>query len=146
MNIVREDQSYRFTYRPGHLMRLDTEGLDSYGKYMLLRSLITISEAAEGYLIGAENYLLEPELLYTTGGGTSPDHIRILFYPDVRRKRFQNKLLQFTDRISKNSSREEREVLQQFMELIGKGEINKEKMFLDKKILRIENRSFGKAG
>ena len=120
MTIVRDGESYRFSYRPGHLTRLDTSALDTYNKTVLLQSVISVNEAAMGYLIGAENYLLEPELIYSTQNSTLSQDIRILFYPDIKRT-------QFTDTLEA-------------------GDINRAKMFLDKHILRIENRSFSKAG
>ena len=52
----------------------------------------------------------------------------------------------FTERIKDNSKREERELLTQFTDTLEAGDINRAKMFLDKHILRIENRSFSKAG
>ena len=146
MTIIRDGQSYRFSYRPGRLTRLNTEDLDIYEKLMLLRSLIAVTEAAQGYLIGAENYLLEPELIYTDGGALTAGRLRIMFYPDIRKMRLPQKLLQFADRITAGSGREERELLSQLRELIEKEDINRAKLFLDKHIVRIESRSFGKAG
>ena len=145
MSIVRDGDSYKFSYRPGKLIRLRTEDLDTYGRLMLLRSLITINEAAEGYLISAENYLLEPELLYTDGRGTAPGNIRLLFYPDVRRLRFSQKLMLFEERI-KSSGREERELMGPLGEILEGGDINRAKLYLDKHILRIESRTVSKAG
>ena len=146
MTIVRDGESYRFSYRPGHLTRLDTSALDTYNKTVLLQSLISVNEAAMGYLIGAENYLLEPELIYSTQNSTLSQDIRILFYPDIKRQKFPRKLMLFTERIKDNSRREERELLTQFADTLEAGDINRAKMFLDKHILRIENRSFSKAG
>lgn len=146
MSMIREGQSYRFSYRPGSLTRLNIQNLDMYGRLVLLRSLIAINESAEGYLIGAENYLLEPELIYTSDGGTAVSNIKILFYPDVRRIRFPGKLMQFTERVTEGLGREERGLLSQLSELIETEDLNKARMFLDKNILRIESRTYGKAG
>ena len=70
MTIVRDGQSYRFSYRPGRLTRLNTEDLDIYGRLMLLRSVIAVCEAAQGYLIGPENYLLNERRREWTDGQT----------------------------------------------------------------------------
>ena len=146
MTIVRDGQSYRFSYRPGRLTRLNTEDLDIYGRLMLLRSVIAVCEAAQGYLIGPENYLLEPELIYSEGGILTAGKLRIMFYPDIRKVRLPQKLMQFIERIGNGLGREDRELLSQLRELIEKEDVNRAKMFLDKHIVRIESRSFGKAG
>lgn len=146
MSMIREDESYRFSYRPGSLSRINTREMDTYERLVLLRSLITINNAAEGYLISAENYLLEPELIYTSGGSPASDNIRILFYPDVRRLRFSDKMMQFIERIKEGTGREERDLLDQLRETFEGADINRARMFLDKNILRIENRTAAKAG
>lgn len=146
MSMIRDGQTYRFSYRPGTMSRLNIHGLDLYGRLVLLRSLITINEAAEGFLIPAENYLLEPELIYSYDGSTTVSKIKILFYPDVRRIRFPDKLMQFGERIKDGLGREEREVIRQFMETAESGDLNRTRLFLDKNILRIESRTLSKAG
>lgn len=146
MSMIRDGQSYRFSYRPGSMTRLNIQNLDIYEKLVLLRSLITINESAGGYLIGAENYLLEPELIYTSDGSPTVKSIRILFYPDVKKLRFPEKMMRFTERIKEGLSKEEREILTQLTDTIDTGDMNRARMFLDKNILRIESRSYSKAG
>ena len=145
MSIVRDGDSYKFAYRPGKLTRLRAEGLGLYDKLMLLRSVIILSEAAESYLIKTENYLLEPELIYTDGKGFLPGNIRLLFYPDIRRLRLSQKLMLFADRI-KGGSRDEKDVLNQLRDILESGDINRARLFLDKHILRIESRMYSNAG
>jgi hypothetical protein len=113
---------------------------------VLLRSVITLSESAQGYLISPENYLLEPELIYSADNSTLPGHLRILFYPDVKRMKFPQKLMLFNERIRNNSIRDERELLGSLRDILDSGDINRAKMFLDKNILRIESRQLNKAG
>ena len=146
MSMVREGDSYRFTYRPGNLIKLNPDNLDTYGILMLLRSVIAANETAAGYLIAAENYLLEPELIYMKERSVAAGSIRIMFYPDVNRLRFSNKLTGFTGRIIQGRSKEERELLRPLIEIAESGDINKAGMFLDKNILRIENRLLSSAG
>ena len=146
MTIVRDGQSYKFSYRPGRLIRINTDTLDIYERLMLLRSLISVCESAQGHLIGPENYLLEPELIYTDGGTLTAGKLRILFYPDVRKIRLPQKLMQFIDRISSGINKEDRQILSQLREVIETEDLNRAKLFLDKHIVRIESRSFGKAG
>lgn len=145
MSIVREGQSYRFSYRPGNLSKLRTQELDTYGRLMLLRSLITLNESAESYLITADNYLLEPELIYTFRDRTETDNVRILYYPDTKKMRFSAKLLLFAERIKDKTNREERELAEQFSEILNSGDLNRAKFFLDKNIMRIEGRTLSRA-
>jgi hypothetical protein len=69
-----------------------------------------------------------------------------MFYPDVRRMRLPQKLMQFIDRIGSGIPREDREILGQLRNLLETEDINRARLFLDKHIVRIESRSFGKAG
>ena len=146
MTMVREGDSYSFSYRPGNLKRLDLTSLDAYGKLLLLRSVMTINEVTRNYLIGAENYLIEPELIYSTGNSTLAKDLKVLFYPDIRRVGFPQKMMHFTERIRDEHRRDENELLTIFRDIMETDDINKGKMFLDKQILRIESRSLKKAG
>ncbi len=146
MTMIRDGDTYRFSYRPGKFTKLNTASLDTYGRLVLLRSVITLSESAQGYLISPENYLLEPELIYSADNSTLPGHLRILFYPDVKRMKFPQKLMLFNERIRNNSIRDERELLGSLRDILDSGDINRAKMFLDKNILRIESRQLNKAG
>lgn len=146
MTMVREGDSYNFSYRPGNLTKLDITTLDAYGKLLLLRSVMTINEATRNYLIGSENYLIEPELIYSSGNSTLAKDIKILFYPDIRRVKFSQKMMHFTERIRDEHRRNENELLTIFRDIMETDDINKGKMFLDKHILRIESRSLSKAG
>lgn len=146
MSMVREGESYKFSYRPGSLTRINPKGMDTYEKLLLVRSLITVKETAESYLISAEDYLFEPELVYTTDMSLSAQDLKILFYPDVRKLDFSGKLMHFTERIGESGIREERELIRQLIETAESGDMNRIKMFLDKHILRIESRTVSKAG
>jgi hypothetical protein len=146
MSIIRDGDSYKFSYRPGRLTRLRTGELDTYEKLMLLRSLITINEAAESFLIGAENYLIEPELVYTDGEGVAPSNMKLLFYPDVKKLRFPRKLMLFSERIRNQNQKEEKELLGHIREVLEGGDLNRAKMLLDKNLIRIESREMRRAG
>lgn len=140
MSMIRDRDSYSFSYRPGSLRRLNIQELDIYGKLVLLRSLITICRRAGEFLIGAENYLIEPELIFTENGGIGSSDIRILFYPDVKRQGLDHKLRLFAGRISAGAPREERDLIGQFAETLEGGDLNRATLFLEKNILRIEAR------
>lgn len=140
MSIVREGGSYSFSYRPGSFSRLDTGNLTLYDKLLLLRNLISMSENTADHLIDAENYLLEPELVYAKESNVNIDSLRLMYYPDVKRLDFRYKIVLFADRILDKGIREEKEMAERIREAAEPGDMNRIKLFLDKSILRLENR------
>lgn len=144
MTIIRENDNYRFIYRPQNLRKLRTEDLDIYSKMVLLRSLIEICDKTDAYLIKADNYLLEPELIYLSGERFNEDNLRIMYYPDSKKLSKARKIMLFAERI-KGSNREEREFFEQFRKMIENGDVNRAALFLEKSILRYENRMISKA-
>lgn len=141
MSMVRDHGNYSFSYRPDKYSKLDKSKLTTYEKLVLVRSVITLAETAREYMIRPENYLLEPELIYSYGGRVSAESIRLMFYPDNRRLGLRYKILLFADRIRDADNREERELFEQLRVAGEGGDINRIKLFLDKNIQRIENRS-----
>ena len=140
MSIIRDKGTYSFSYRPGCYTRLDTTGMKLYDKLLLLRNLISMSENASDHLIGADSYLLEPELVYSKSGRVDTDSLKIMYYPDIKKLDFRYKLVLFAGRIFNPGMREEREMADKFREAAEAGDINRIKLFLDKNILRLEGR------
>ena len=140
MSIVRDSGHYSFSYKPGSLMKLDPGSLKLYDKILLIRNLISMSEESSDHLIDAESYLLEPELVYAKGGKVDINSLKIMYYPDVKMLDFRYKIVLFTDRIMNKSLREEREMAEKIREAAEPGDLNRLKLFLDKTILRMENR------
>lgn len=140
MSIIRDQGSYSFSYKPGCYTRLDTTGMRLYDKLLLLRNLISMSENASDHLIGADSYLLEPELVYSKSGRVDIDSLKLMYYPDMKKLDFRYKLVLFADRILNSSIREEREMADRFRAAAEPGDINRIKLFLDKNILRLEGR------
>jgi hypothetical protein len=139
MSIVRESGNYSFSYKPAGLTRLDPGKMKLYDKLLLLRNLIRMSESTSDHLIGAESYLLEPELVYAKDGSVDAESLKLLFYPDVKKLDFRYKIVLFADRILNKEIREEREMAERIRESAQPGDMNRLKMFLDKNILRLEN-------
>lgn len=139
MSIVKESGNYSFSYKPAGLVRLDPLNMKLYDKLLLLRNLISMSENTSDHLIGAESYLLEPELIYARGGKIDTDNLKLLYYPDVKKLDFRYKIVLFADRILNKEIREEREMAERIREAAQPGDMNRLKMFLDKNILRLEN-------
>ena len=144
MTMVRDTGSYKFSYRPGTFMKIDTVSLSTYEKAVLLRSLINVNDRADSFLIKGNSYLLEPELIYSMDNRVTENFIRILFYPDVKKLGFRQKLIKFSERIRDNSRKEERELAEQFRNVAEEGDMNRIRLFLDKNISRMENRLMSK--
>lgn len=139
MSIIRENDRYAFSYKTDSFSRLDASGMRLYDKLMLIRNMISMSENNSDHLINAENYLLEPELIYMRSGRVDLASLRLMYYPDVKRLDFRYKIVLFSDRIMNKEIREEREMAERIRESAEPGDMNRIKMFLDKAILRIEN-------
>lgn len=139
MSIVKESGNYSFSYKPAGLSRLDSSALSLYDKMLLIRNMISMSENTSDHLIGAESYLLEPELVYSKGGKVDINSLRLLYYPDVKKLDFRYKIVLFADRILNKNIREEREMAERIRSVAEPGDINRLKMFLDKSVLRLEN-------
>lgn len=140
MSIKRESGSYSFSYKPGCFTRLDTKSLGTYDKLVLLRNLISMSESTSDHLIDPENYLLEPELIYAKDRRVDLNSLRLMFYPDIRKLDFRYKIVIFAGRLFDETIREERELADKLRSAAEPGDINRIKLFLDKNILRMENR------
>lgn len=140
MSIVRDYDSYVFNYKPDAYERIDVMNLSLYDKLLLLRTLITMSENSSNYLINADNYLLEPELIYSKGNNIGINSVRLMYYPDIKKLDFRYKLVLFADRILNKDIKEEREMADSIREVAEPGDINRIKMFLDKNLLRLEKR------
>lgn len=140
MSIIRDKGNYSFSYKPGSLSKLDPGSMTLYDKLLLLRNLISMSESTEDHLIGSESYLLEPELVYAKGKSVDIGSIKIMYYPDVKKLDFRYKIVLFADRIMNKTIKEEREMAERIREAASPGDINRIKLFLDKAIIRLENR------
>ena len=140
MSILKDNGSYSFSYKPGNLSRLDPDSMSLYDKMLLLRNLISMSESTEDHLIRSESFLLEPELVYANEGNVDLNSIKIMYYPDMKRLDFNYKIALFADRIMNKTIKEEREMAERIREAASPGDINRIKLFLDKTIMRLENR------
>lgn len=140
MSIVSDSGRYLFSYRPENYSRIDPAEMSLYDKLLLLRNLISMSEISADHLIGAENYLLEPELVYTKDQNVDIGSLKIMYYPDIKKLDFRYKIVLFADRILNKDFREEREMAEKIREAAEPGDMNRIKLFLDKNILRLESR------
>lgn len=139
MSMCREDDRYVFNYRTERYRKINIETLDTYMKLLLLKSIISINERNNDWLIKAENYLIEPELMYTVENMVDEKFIKMLFYPDFKKMKFEYKIILFAEKIKNNKDKREVELIDAFKHVAEKGDINRLKIFLDKNIGRIEN-------
>lgn len=138
MSMVREDNDYHFSYQTERYKRLDISKLDTYSKLVLLRSIINLNEKNEDWLIKAENYLIEPELIYSINNCVDDGSVRLLFYPDSKRMSFNNKIILFAEKIINRKEHSEAELIEKFRTVAEQGDWNRTRLFLDKHILRMQ--------
>lgn len=140
MSMVRENDDYVFNYQTERYTRLDANALNTLDKLVLIRSVISLNENNEDWLIKAENYLLEPELVYCVNNNVREGCIRLLFYPDFNRMSFKKKIILFADKLKDRKNRIESELIESFIEIAETCDWNRTRLFLDKNILRIQTR------
>lgn len=138
MTMVREGSDYTFSYQTERYKRLEISRLDTYEKLVLLRTIITMRDGNEDWLIQDENYMLDPDLIYTLNNNVQEGCVRILFYPDYRKLSFQKKLLEFAEKIRNTRNKIEAEVFEKFKAVCELNDWNRTRMFLDKNILRMQ--------
>lgn len=136
MTIVKEDDAYKFSYDTGHNKRLEMNALTTVQKLQLLRSVMKLNYTSEDWLIKAEEYLLEPELLYSYNNGVKSDDLRILFYPDFKNQEFNVKFALLIDKIKDRKNRRECEIFDKLKELSLEGDM----MILERTIVKYTNR------
>ncbi|HHW95591.1 MAG TPA: hypothetical protein GX736_06685 [Mogibacterium sp.] len=140
MSMIREDERYVFNYTTERYKKINIDALDTYMKMLLLRSIIVLNERNKEWLIKAENYLIEPELIYSVNNIVDEKFIKILFYPDFKKMKFEHKIIIFAEKIKDKNDKEESNLINTFKTIAEKGDMNRVKIFLDKNISRIENR------
>ena len=140
MSMVKERNDYVFSYQTGRYRKLDTDRLDTYLKLVLLRTVITLNERNADWLIKSENYLLEPELVYSLNNNVEDGCVRLLFYPDVQKQSLERKIVRFADTICNRNDSAERELIDKFKEVAEKADWNRTRLFLDKNIMRLQAR------
>ena len=145
MSMLRENNDYVFNYQTDRFQRIDISSLTTCLKLCLLRTIISLGERNTEWLIKADNYLLEPELIYSYNNSVSEGNVRLLFYPDSNRISFDRKLAAFAEKIKNKRDRKENELLDQFKNYVENCELNKARMFLDKNIMRMELANDNKA-
>ncbi|MBR2673899.1 MAG: hypothetical protein IKE52_00350 [Mogibacterium sp.] len=140
MSMIRENENYQFSYRPGAYRKLEYMKLSLYEKMILIKTLISLSEISKDHLIKPESYLLEPELIYLKDENVAIADVKIMYYPDVKKLSFRYKLVLFADRILEKGIKEEKDALEQLRQASESGDVNRIKLMLDKQIMRLENR------
>ena len=141
MSMVRENDDYIFSYQTERFEKLDIGKLSTYEKIVLLRTIISLNDENEDWLVKAENYLLEPELVYSLHNHVEEGCVRLLFYPDFKRMTFQKKIILFADKIKNKRNKFESDLIDSFKSMCEMSDWNRTRLFLDKNIMRMRNRS-----
>lgn len=141
MSMVREDNDYIFSYQTERFEKIDIGKLNTYDKMVLLRTIIALNDENEDWLVKAENYMLEPELVYSLNNNVEEGCIRLLFYPDFKRTTFQKKIMQFAEKIKNKRNKMEVDMIENFKSICEMSDWNRTRLYLDKNIMRMRNRA-----
>ncbi len=137
MSIVKENDSYMFSYDTGFSERMDMNKLSTIDKLMLIRSILRLNHLSEEWLIRAEDYLLEPELLYSYNNSVYTDEVKLLFYPDFKSQEFNLKLALLIDKIKDKRNKRELEVMERLKDISNDGDMVLLERTIEKMINRI---------
>lgn len=141
MSMVREKSDYLFKYQTDRYKKIDLGKLNTYQKMTLLKSIISLNERNEDWLIQSEEYCIEPDLVYSIDNQVGENQIRLLFYPDYKHKSFANKIIGFAEKLINLHDENELHLITQFKNYVTTGDWNRTRMFLDKNILRMETQT-----
>ena len=90
-------------------------------------------------LIGAERYLIEPELIYSVRNRTDYNSIGILFYPDTTMTPFNIKLIRFMDKIGTKNKKKAINCFELIKDELAKNELYRAKSIAEKNLNRFLN-------
>lgn len=141
MSMVRENNDYIFNYQTERFNRIDISKLTTCDKIVLLRTIISLNDRNEDWLIAGDNYLLEPELVYSLNNSVEDGCVRLLFYPDFKKMTFKKKIILFAEKIKNRKNKTEIELIDNFKNVCETSDWNRTRQYLDKNILRMKNRS-----
>jgi hypothetical protein len=136
MSIISENSTYMFSYETGRFRRLVFGELDLGKRLTLIMTLIRINELNEDMLITAENYLIEPELIYSFDNRVVESGVRILFYPDMKRQPFEEKMIRFIEKITDRRDPREVRIMENVKNEIATGDMVRVSRYLEKMIKR----------
>lgn len=137
MSITIDHDCYMFNYDTDRMSKIQINKLDICSKLLLIETLIILNSSAESWYIKGNNYLLEPELIYSIDNSVYEDDVRILFYPDFKRMDYSNKLAIFIEKLKTGSNSRECEILDKLKSYAELGDYTRVIRILDKQLLRL---------
>ena len=139
MTIICENETYIFSYNKKNKRRLVYRDLTEIDKLQLVLTLIMINDNNRQMLIGAERYLIEPELIYSVRNRTDYGSIGILFYPDTTMTPFNIKLIRFIDKIGTKNKKKAMSCFDLIKEELSKNEMYRARSVAEKHLNRLLN-------
>lgn len=139
MTIICENDTYIFSYDKKNKRRLVYRELTELDKLQLVLTLIMINDNNCQMLIGAERYLIEPELIYSVRNRTDYNSVGILFYPDTTMTPFNIKLIRFMDKIGTKNKKKAINCFELIKDELAKNEIYRAKSIAEKNLNRFLN-------
>lgn len=75
--------------------RIKLKKLSFLEKLTLIKSVMTLVDRNEDWLMPASKYLIDEDLIYTVDNSVDDNVIRLLFYPDYKEEDYNKKLTKF---------------------------------------------------
>ena len=140
MSILRENTTYVFSYDDIYYEECKFRNVSMADAAGALKALFRISRDCRDCLITPDQYLIEPSVLRKRQGSSMEQGLKLMFYPDVKRRSFSEKVLQFIDTMT-ISEEVTGVTLDRVRKELERGDAIKAEHYLDLMILRMEARS-----
>lgn len=138
MSILKEGEGrWEFIYDTESYQKINADLLDSIGKLTLIQTLFKLRDSCEEWLIKAEEYRIEPDLIYCRNG-VSLDRVKLLFYPDYDKRQFSDKMIAIIDSLKTRHNKIEAEMLEQIKAYIKTGEEIKSRQLIERNMMRLK--------
>ena len=143
MSIICEKDTYIFSYDNRNMKRLIFRELSDMDKLQLIVTLIMINEQNCQMLIGAERYLIEPELMYSANNRTKYGQVGLLFYPDTTMTPFNVKLIRLIDKIVPQNKKKAVNCFELIKAELSKNDLYRARSICEKYISRAMSEKIG---
>ena len=143
MTIICENDTYIFSYDKKNKRRLVYRELTEIDKLQLVLTLIMINDNNCQMLIGAERYLIEPELMYSANNRTKYGQVGLLFYPDTTMTPFNVKLIRLIDKIVPQNKKKAVNCFELIKAELSKNDLYRARSICEKYISRAMSEKIG---
>lgn len=132
MNILKDRDTYMFNYDAGIRDIIHIKSLSTREKVELIETLLELGKRNDDHMLKGEDYLLEPELVYTLEGRVDKGSVKLLYYPDSNGVAFNTKLCIFADKIMSDQNENEEKTITRIKEALAENDAVKARRIIDR--------------